>query len=76
MEPKKEHTEHKENGKKVEQTTYDDPDTKTHAEEILYRPRSGRLISEPEQLILRREILDRESIPSRTSKGSHLVSQS
>ena len=34
MEPKKEHTEHEENGTKVERTTYDDPDTKSHAEEI------------------------------------------
>jgi hypothetical protein len=34
MEPKKEHTEHEENGTKVERTTYNDPDTNTHAEEI------------------------------------------
>jgi hypothetical protein len=34
MEPKKEHTEREENGTKVERNTYDDPDTKTHAEEI------------------------------------------
>ncbi len=34
MEPKKESSEHEENGKKVERTTYDDPDTDTHAEEI------------------------------------------
>jgi hypothetical protein len=34
VELKKEHTEHEENGTKVERDTYDDPDTKTHAEEI------------------------------------------
>ncbi len=34
MEPKKEHTEHEENGKRIERTTYDDPDTGTHAEEM------------------------------------------
>jgi hypothetical protein len=34
MEPKKERTEHNENGTKVERTTYDDPDTRTHSEEI------------------------------------------
>jgi hypothetical protein len=34
MEPKKEHIEHEENGKSIERTTYDDPDTDTHAEEI------------------------------------------
>jgi hypothetical protein len=34
MEPKKERTEHDENGTKVERSTYDDPDTRTHAEEI------------------------------------------
>ena len=34
MEPKKEHTEHEENGTKAERNTYDDPDTKTRAEEI------------------------------------------
>jgi hypothetical protein len=28
MEPKKEHTEHEENGTRVERTTYDDPGTK------------------------------------------------
>jgi hypothetical protein len=34
MEPKKEHIEHEENGKRIERTTCDDPDTDTHAEEI------------------------------------------
>jgi hypothetical protein len=34
VELKKEHTEHEENGTKVERDTYDDPDTKTRAEEI------------------------------------------
>jgi hypothetical protein len=34
MEPKKEHSEHEENGTRLERTTYDDRDTKTHAEEI------------------------------------------
>ncbi len=34
MEPKKEHAEDEENGTNVERNTYDDPDTKTHAEEI------------------------------------------
>jgi hypothetical protein len=34
MEPKKEHSEHEENGKTIERTSYDDPDTGTHAEEI------------------------------------------
>ena len=34
MAPKKEHAEHEENGTNVERNTYDDPDTKTHAEEI------------------------------------------
>jgi hypothetical protein len=34
MEPKKEHTEQGENGTKVERTTYDDPNTNTHFEEI------------------------------------------
>jgi hypothetical protein len=33
VEPKKEHTEHEENGTRIEQTTFDDPDTKTHGEE-------------------------------------------
>jgi hypothetical protein len=34
MEPKKELSEHEENGKKVTRTTYDDPETKTHVEEV------------------------------------------
>jgi hypothetical protein len=34
MEPKKKHSEHEENGARVERTTYDDPETKTHVEEV------------------------------------------
>ena len=34
MEPKKEYSEHEENGKRVTRTSYDDPETKTHIEEI------------------------------------------
>jgi hypothetical protein len=34
MEPKKEHTEHEENGKRIQHTTYYNPDAETHAEEI------------------------------------------
>jgi hypothetical protein len=34
MELKKEHTEHEENGTRVERTAYYDPDTKTRTEEI------------------------------------------
>jgi hypothetical protein len=34
MQPKKEHIEHEENGARVERTTYDDPETKTHVEEV------------------------------------------
>jgi hypothetical protein len=34
MEPKKEHIEHEEDGTKVERTTYDNPGTNTHVEEI------------------------------------------
>jgi hypothetical protein len=34
MDPKKEYSEHEENEEKVERTTYDDPDTGAHAEEI------------------------------------------
>ena len=34
MEPQKEHTEHEENGTKVERNTFFYPDTKTHAEGI------------------------------------------
>jgi hypothetical protein len=34
MEPKKEESEHEENGKRVTRATYDDPETKTHVEEI------------------------------------------
>jgi hypothetical protein len=34
MESKKEHSEREENRKTIERTSYDDPDTGTHAEEI------------------------------------------
>jgi hypothetical protein len=34
MEPKKEYSEHEENGRGVTRTSYDDPETKTHVEEI------------------------------------------
>lgn len=34
MEPKKEYSGHEENGERVTRTTYDDPETKTHVEEI------------------------------------------
>jgi hypothetical protein len=34
MEPKKEHTEHEEDGTKIERSIYDDPETRTHAVEI------------------------------------------
>jgi hypothetical protein len=37
MEPKKEHIEREEDGTKVERTTYNNPDTNTHAEEIKIR---------------------------------------
>jgi hypothetical protein len=39
MEPKKEQTEHEENGTKIERTTYNDPDTDTH---VGARPKSGK----------------------------------
>jgi hypothetical protein len=42
MEPKKEHSEHEENGKKIERTIYDDPDTDTHAEEIKIKSTNGQ----------------------------------
>jgi hypothetical protein len=45
MEPKKEYSEHEENGTRVERTTYDDPDTKTHAEEIKNRKDRRRVTS-------------------------------
>jgi hypothetical protein len=41
MEPKKEHTEHEENGNRIERTTYDDPDTGTHADEIKIESTTG-----------------------------------
>lgn len=34
MEPKKEYSEHEENGDRVTRTTYYDPETKTHVEEV------------------------------------------
>jgi hypothetical protein len=34
MEPKKDYSEREENGERVRRTTYDDPETKTHVEEI------------------------------------------
>jgi hypothetical protein len=34
MQPKKERIEHEENGARVERTTYDDPETRTHVEEV------------------------------------------
>jgi hypothetical protein len=34
MEPKKEHSEHEENGYRETRETYDDPDTNTHIEEV------------------------------------------
>ncbi|MBV8224874.1 MAG: hypothetical protein JO232_06785 [Verrucomicrobia bacterium] len=34
MELKKEYSEHEENGDKVTRTTYYDPETKTHVEEV------------------------------------------
>jgi hypothetical protein len=34
MEPKKEHTEHEENGYRETHETYDDPETNTHVEEV------------------------------------------
>jgi len=34
MEPKRKHTEDQENGTRIEQTTFDDPETNTHSEEI------------------------------------------
>jgi hypothetical protein len=34
MEPKREHSEHQEGDTRIERTTYDDPDTKTHTEEV------------------------------------------
>jgi hypothetical protein len=34
MEQKKEQNEHEEEGARVTRTTYDDPETKTHVEEI------------------------------------------
>ncbi|MBV8418132.1 MAG: hypothetical protein JO251_23300 [Verrucomicrobia bacterium] len=34
MEPKKEHSEREESGKRVTRTTYDEPETNTHVEEI------------------------------------------
>ncbi|MGA8481944.1 MAG: hypothetical protein WB696_28585 [Chthoniobacterales bacterium] len=42
MEPKKEHTEHEENGAKVERNTYDDPETKTRAEEKKAKPQQTK----------------------------------
>jgi hypothetical protein len=34
MEPKREHTEDEESGTRIERTTFDDPETNTHSEEI------------------------------------------
>jgi len=34
MEPKRKHTEDEENGTRIEQTTFDDPETNAHSEEI------------------------------------------
>jgi hypothetical protein len=34
MEPKKEHTEHEENGYRETRETYDEPETNTHVEEV------------------------------------------
>jgi hypothetical protein len=34
MEPKREHSEHQDGDTRIERTTYDDPDTKTHTEEV------------------------------------------
>jgi hypothetical protein len=41
MEPKKEHSEHEKNGKKIERTSYDDPDTGIHAEKIKIETTAG-----------------------------------
>jgi hypothetical protein len=38
MEPKKEHTEHEENGFRETRDTYDDPETNTHIEEVKIEP--------------------------------------
>ena len=45
MKPNKEHTEHEENGVNVERTVFDDPETKTHVEEI----KIEKTEDEPEQ---------------------------
>ena len=34
MEPKKEYSQHEDNGKKITRSRYDDPETKTHVVEI------------------------------------------
>jgi hypothetical protein len=45
MEPKKESSEHEQNGERVTRTTYDDPETKTHVEEV----KIERTEEEPDQ---------------------------
>ena len=41
MEPKRKHTEDEENGTRIERTTFDDPESNTHSEEIKIERKQG-----------------------------------
>jgi len=47
MEPKKECSEHEENGEKVTRSTYYDPETKTHVEEVKIEGTEEEVEKEP-----------------------------